>query len=96
LVLIAPPDYAGNYLDTPVTRFFFHVQDGHQYVDLQGTELEDVSVARTEAVKFAGQLLIDRPEDLWTSDEWTMRVTDAADLTLFQLVVLATDGAAGR
>jgi hypothetical protein len=77
-------------------RVFFHVQDGHQYVDLQGTELEDISVARTEAIKFAGQLLIDRPQDLWKADEWTMRVTDAADLTLFQLVVLATDDAAGR
>jgi hypothetical protein len=79
-----------------MTRFFFHVQDGRHYIDLEGTKLEDISAARMEAVKYAGLLLIDRPQDLWESNEWTMRVTDVADLTLFQLVALATDGAAGR
>lgn len=51
-------------------RYFFHVQDGHDYPDLEGTELPDLAAARAEAVQFAGSLLADQPETFWASGEW--------------------------
>lgn len=77
-------------------RYFFHVSDGMVSPDLDGTELLNIEAARVEAVKFAGALLRDRPEAFWRADEWVMRVTDEADLTLFQLIVFANDGAVIR
>lgn len=73
-----------------MSRFFFHVRDGADYVDLQGTELPDLDAARHEAVRFAGTLLIEKPDTFWAAGEWTMRVTDHRDLTLFQLTFFAT------
>lgn len=72
-------------------RYFFHVCDGEDYVDLQGTELADLDGARREAVRFAGSLLADKPETFWQSTEWRMRVADEQDLTLFELTFFATD-----
>ena len=34
-----------------MARYFFHVQDGRDYHDLQGTELPDLKAARNEAVR---------------------------------------------
>lgn len=77
-------------------RYFFHVVDGSTFTDLEGTELPNIKAARNEAVRFAGSLLKDKPETFWDAGEWTMRVTDAADLTLFQLIFYASDGAVTR
>ncbi len=76
-------------------RYFFHVQDGSDYVDLQGTELPDLAAARREGVRFAGALLLDGSDAFWRAGEWRMRVTDATDLTLFELTFFATEGAGG-
>lgn len=77
-------------------RYFFHVRDGDDYPDLQGTVLDDLSAARTEAVRFACALLADKPETFWKADEWTLRVADGTGLTLFQLTFFATDAPAVR
>jgi hypothetical protein len=73
-----------------VPRYFFHVADGDDFVDLQGTELANLEAARREAVRLAGALLSDKPELFWASSEWVMRVTDAKNLTLFQLTLFAS------
>ena len=75
-------------------RYFFHVHDGADYPDLQGTTLEGLTEARREAVRFAAALLGEQPEIFWASGEWRMRVSDEGDLTLFELRVLATDAPA--
>lgn len=72
-------------------RYFFHVEDGQVFSDLQGTELPDLGAARREAVRFAGALLADQPEAFWGTGEWKMRVSDDRNLTLFTLLFLATD-----
>lgn len=72
-------------------RYFFHVEDGDSFPDLQGTELDDLAAARREAVRFAGALLADQPEDFWGNGEWTMRVDDEQGATLFTLQFLARD-----
>ena len=43
-------------------RYFFNVQDGEAYPDLQGTELTDLNSARKEAIRFAGALMADSPD----------------------------------
>jgi len=75
-------------------RYYFHVSDGQRFDDLQGTELPDLAGARKEALRFASGLLTDTKPDLWTGEEWTMRVTDDTDLTLFTLMFVATNAAA--
>lgn len=75
-------------------RYFFHVCDGGSYEDLQGTELPNLEAARKEAVRFSGALLIDHSTEFWNTGQWQMRVTDDANLTLFQLTFYATDAPA--
>jgi len=72
-------------------RYFFHVADGSDDIDRRGTELADVPSAQREALRFAGELLIDHADEFWGMRQWSMRVTDADDLTLFELVFLAWD-----
>jgi hypothetical protein len=74
-------------------RYHFHVADGHDYPDLQGTELADLPAARREALRFTGALLNDLKRDFWNGEDWAMRVTDGADLTLFTLNFSATNAA---
>lgn len=73
-------------------RFHFHVQDGQYFPDIDGTDLEDVSAARREAVRLAGRLLDDNPGHFWDSGEWRMLVSDEAGVTLFVLTFSAEDG----
>jgi hypothetical protein len=77
-----------------MSRFHFHVSDGRDYPDLQGKELETLGDARREAVRCSGALLARAGDSFWEGEEWTMRVTDGDDLTLFTLMFIATDAAA--
>jgi len=71
-------------------RYFFHVHDGSDFPDLQGTLLDNDDAAQIEAVRFSGDLLRDGAEKFWNGEEWSMRVTDNEDLTLFELMFTAT------
>lgn len=75
-------------------RFFFHVHDGAVIRDEEGAELSDLQAARTEAVKYAGRLLIDEADKFWSGEEWRMEVTDEAGLILFVLMFVATNSPA--
>ena len=77
-------------------RYFFQVADGEDYPDLQGTVLDNDAAARTEAVRFSGQLLSDTPDKFWSGQEWKMTVTDGNNLTLFELMFTANCSAAMR
>ena len=46
------------------------------------------------AVRFSGQLLSDKPDKFWSGQEWKVRVTDDKDLTLFELLFIASCSAA--
>ena len=71
-------------------RYFFHVHDGADLADLRGTTLDDDHAAQVEAVRFSGDLLRNGAESFWSEKEWSMRVTDEEDLTLFELMFTAT------
>ncbi len=75
-------------------RYFFHSEDGHLEIDETGTELADTAAARTEAVRFAGALLQDRPQAAWESTRWRLLVTDARRAVLFAVEVSTVIGAA--
>lgn len=75
-------------------RYFFHVRDGADYPDLQGTVLPDLAAARREALRFAGSLLAEVPETFWSGGEWLLTVADDTRLTLFELRFVATDAPA--
>jgi hypothetical protein len=77
-------------------RYHFHVADGRDYPDLQGTELADLAAARHEALRFTGALLSQPEHDFWNGEDWSMRVTDERDLTLFTLNFCATNAPATK
>ena len=72
-------------------RYFFHVLDGQDFPDHHGVELADLASARKEAIRVAGNLLLDVADGFWSTGQWTIRVTDDRDLTQFQLTFFATD-----
>ena len=77
-----------------MARYFFHIHDGETALDVEGIELSGLDEARREAVRFSGALLADHADQFWRTAEWTLRVTDADNLTLFQLVFIATESPA--
>jgi len=74
-----------------MSRYFFHLPGAPNGIDLEGTELATLADARLDAVRCAGQMLADNPGQFWNAGEFTMRVSDARHLTLFQLTFFATD-----
>ena len=66
-------------------RYFFHVHDGKDLPDHEGTELPDLASARKEAVALAAGLLGDRPDVFWDAADWRLDVEDEAGRVLFSL-----------
>ncbi len=77
-------------------RYFFHVQDGQDIRDNEGTELPSLKAARVAAVQVAGRLLSEHADEVWTSSDWQMDVTDHTGLLLFTLMFSATMAPAAR
>lgn len=65
-------------------RYYFHVQDGADFPDLQGTVLDNIEAAKLEAIRFSGDLL-SNADDFWKGAEWSMRVVDAQGTTVLTL-----------
>ena len=77
-------------------RYFFHVKDGADLRDAEGTQLDDLAAAKCEAVKYAGRLICDEASHFWDRKEWMMTVADASGLMLFQLHFIGIEAAAGQ
>jgi hypothetical protein len=59
-------------------RYYFHVKDGRDLPDLDGTELADITAARQAAVTLSGEILRDGIGDtLWSGIPWEIQVTDS-------------------
>ena len=81
----------------PAMALFFFNQAGAIYdPDVEGIELESISEARVEAVKFAAETLRDRPELAWQGEEYRVEVTDDKQLILFTFVAMGVDSPAVR
>jgi hypothetical protein len=72
-------------------RYFFHVIDGRDIIDNEGSELADLKEARVEAIQLAGAILRDEGDKFWKGEEWHMNVTDASGLSLLKLHFSAVD-----
>ncbi|GGD99665.1 hypothetical protein GCM10011515_19380 [Tsuneonella deserti] len=76
-------------------RYFFNLAGAVQDPDNVGVELESLSDARIEAVRFAGRYLRDRPEVVWLGDEFRIEVMNASGLILFTFIAIGVDAPAG-
>lgn len=68
-------------------RCFFHLRDARTC----GTELSDDNAARSEAVVFSGETLLDLGGKFWTSDEWLVEVVREDGKQICQLTLSARD-----
>lgn len=66
-------------------RYFFHVRDGQEYLDADGSELEDLAAARRHSVQIAAQLLGQPGSEFWEGQDWQLHVEDDAGTELFRL-----------
>ena len=66
-------------------RYFFHVQDGRDMPDDEGTVLADGAAARVMAVTTAGELIRDHARAFWTHGDWQMQVVDEQGATVCEL-----------
>ena len=71
--------------------FFFNLSGAVYDPGVEGYELTSKSAARIEAVKFAGELLRDRPDALWDGEELRVEVTDKNRRALFTIIVHGED-----
>jgi hypothetical protein len=78
-------------------RYYFHLKDGRESLDTDGTELPDVDTARNKAVTFSGEVLRDGGgKTLWAGEPWRLWVTDeptGKGQTFFTLKFSAAEGA---
>jgi hypothetical protein len=77
-------------------RYYFHIEDDRTEIDRVGVELPDLTGARQEGVRAAGEMLRDgSATTLWSGKPWRMWVTQSpppAAKTLFSLWFSATEG----
>lgn len=66
-------------------RYFFHVHDGIDRLDTEGVELPSLSVARAEAIVFAGETIKNAGLCGGHGDEWCLTVTDDSGVMLFRM-----------
>jgi hypothetical protein len=61
-------------------RYYFHVRDGENVFDDEGTELGSLADVRTEAALSAAEILKGpRNANFWTGQPWILWVTDQPD-----------------
>jgi hypothetical protein len=61
-----------------MARYFFHTDNGVERRDAEGVELSTDQPAHLAAALFLGELLVDSPEEFWTSQSLTVTVTNGA------------------
>ena len=59
-------------------RYYFHVRDGRDLPDTEGSELPDLHAVRLEALRASGEMLRGNKgaAEFWSGDDWTMTVVD--------------------
>ncbi|MBM6577666.1 hypothetical protein KCP91_14885 [Microvirga sp. SRT01] len=72
-------------------RFFFHTQTDSRMTDFDGYELATASEARQQAIQTCGQMMIDAADAFWGSRPWSITVTNAEGLILWEIIM---DGSA--
>uniref|UniRef100_UPI0035CA28F7 DUF6894 family protein n=1 Tax=uncultured Sphingomonas sp. TaxID=158754 RepID=UPI0035CA28F7 len=65
--------------------YFFHTQTDTRETDSEGTEFATPLEARAEAIVTCGHMMKDAAESFWGSRPWSVTVTDANGLILWEL-----------
>lgn len=68
-------------------RFYFHIRDGRDQFDMEGTELPDTETAHVEAIRLTGAVLEKEARRVAAGDRWTMDVTDEMGRPVYQVDV---------
>ena len=78
-------------------RFFFHVHDGQDFPDTEGSKLPNLAAAQSEAIRASGDMLRGHKggADFWTGDDWTMNVVDEMGQRVLTLRFSGTEYAEG-
>ena len=72
-------------------RYFFHIRDGKDDPDTEGTELPDIDTAKVEASRLAAAALQEAPQAIWQGLRCTVEVADDNGTILFTVQVVALD-----
>ena len=64
-------------------RYFFHIYDGEPQLDLEGTELPDIHIAQSQAIRMSGEIMRDLGAKFWDGANWRLEITDAVGRKLF-------------
>ncbi len=64
-------------------RFFFNVYDDAPIPDSDGTDLPDIYVAQSEAIRMSGEVMRDLGSRFWDGAKWRLEMTDAEGRVLF-------------
>ena len=72
-------------------RYHFHTSDGRRTCDREGTLLSCDRTAKTEAIKFAGEILRDDSQEIVERGTLLIEVGDDSNTLLFTLVVTVAD-----
>jgi hypothetical protein len=66
-------------------RYFFHTQCSSRFTDEDGIDYATPVEARAEAIRSAGEMMRDAPEEFWGSRPWEVTVTNEVGLVLWEL-----------
>jgi hypothetical protein len=77
-------------------QFFFHTETDHRSTDTEGIEYPGYVEARREGIRTAGQMMQDAPEVFWGSRPWSVSITDADGLILWEIHLDGQSTPAGR
>ena len=70
-------------------RYFFDIIDGTREEDLEGSEFRSLDDARTQAIRFAGELLRHHSDMIWDGHDLKVEVSNGERVALFAVVVSA-------
>lgn len=68
-----------------MARYFFHMQTHSRSTDDTGMELATPKEARAQAIVTCGQMMKDDPAGFWGTRPWSITVTNADGLILWEL-----------
>jgi hypothetical protein len=74
-------------------RYFFHVHHDKESIDRDSLELPTNDVAKTMAVRWAGELLKDLGGSFWSAPDWRAWVTDENSATICTFRFIAEEEA---
>jgi hypothetical protein len=72
-------------------RYFFNTVDGRRYADEEGAELPDMAAVRAKATRLIGELLKERPQELWDTGRLRLEVVDESGINVLVLEVWLKD-----